>query len=342
MSENSNWGARVQLKSRGAEDSQLKGATQAQPQPADSGSIASGVTTRRPFLLSLILLLRPKQWSKNLLVFAAFIFTGSFSNPDAVRNVLLAFAAICLGSSFIYVLNDVLDVRRDRLHPKKRFRPIASGAIPVPAAAAIGAVCLGASLVLAALVNNSSLAVLGTYLVLQTGYNLGLKRVAIADVFLISIGFILRAALGAAAISVTVSTWLLFCTGALALMLGFSKRRSEFVLLGDRRGEVRESLTAYSRSALDALVIMFACGAGICYGVYAVQSKTAIAHPALILTTVFVYYGICRYVLMVFGRDEGGEPETLLFKDPHMLFSIVMFLVAAVLAMTGMHIPLLE
>jgi 4-hydroxybenzoate polyprenyltransferase len=296
----------------------------------------------RPLPLNLLILLRPKQWSKNLLVFAAFIFTGSFRNPEAVRHVFIAFAAICLASSFVYVLNDILDVNRDRQHPKKRLRPIASGAIPIPVAATIGGLCLIGSGVLASLINHSTMAVLGTYLVLQLGYNFGLKRVAVADVFLISLGFILRAALGAAAISVTISTWLLFCTGALALMLGFGKRRSEYILLGDRRTDTRESLAAYSRPALDALVIMFACGAALCYGVYAVESPTAARFPALILTSVFVFYGICRYVLVAFGQDEGGEPETLLFKDPHIIFSIVMFLLTAVLAMSGFKIPLLE
>lgn len=297
---------------------------------------------RKPFVLSLILLLRPKQWSKNLLVFAAYIFTGSFHDPVATRNALIAFAAICLASSFIYALNDILDVKRDRLHPKKKFRPIASGAVPVPVAIGVAVAAILGSAALASMLNHSSMAILGTYVTLQILYNFGLKRVAVADVFLISLGFILRAALGAGAISVTISTWLLFCTGALALMLGFCKRRSEFILLGDRRMEVRESLGAYSKGALDALVIMFACGAAICYGVYAVQSTTAHKYPALILTTVFVFYGICRYILIVFGQDEGGEPETLLFKDPHMAFSMVMFLITAVLAMSGVKIPLLE
>src|SRR5579862_5539902 len=296
----------------------------------------------KPLALNLILLLRPKQWTKNLLVFAAFIFTGSFHDQDRIRQVLIAFAAICLASSFIYVVNDILDVERDRLHPRKRNRPIASGAIPVPVAAIIGILALLGSAALVATLTHTSMVVLATYVLLQLLYNFSLKRVAVADVFLISLGFILRATLGAAAISVTISTWLLFCTGALALMLGFCKRRSEFILLGDRRGEVRESLTAYSKGALDALVVMFACGAALCYGVYAVQSPTAHKYPALILTTVFVFYGICRYVLIVFGKDEGGEPETLLFKDPHIIFSIVMFLIAAVLAMSGMRIPLLE
>jgi 4-hydroxybenzoate polyprenyltransferase len=327
------------LQSRGAAGEMLRETTQA---GAQSEASSPESAKRRAFPLSLILLMRPKQWSKNLLVFAAFIFTGSFHDQSAIRNVLIAFGAICLASSFIYVLNDVLDVERDRLHPRKKLRPIASGAVPVPVAWGVAGVCLAGSGILVSMLNHTSMAVLATYVALQLFYNFGLKRVAVADVFLISLGFILRAALGAGAISVTISTWLLFCTGALALMLGFCKRRSEFILLGDKRGDVRESLTAYSKGALDALVIMFACGAAICYGVYAVQSPTAHKYPALILTTVFVFYGICRYILIVFGQDEGGEPETLLFKDPHMVFSIVMFLVVAVLAMSGVKIPLLE
>lgn len=321
----------------------LKHATELESKPPAYPSASDSASLRtRPLGVSLILLLRPKQWSKNLLVFAAFIFTGSFRDPVAIRDVLLAFGAICLASSFIYVLNDILDVGRDRLHPRKRNRPIASGAVSIPLAVAAGAVALMGSGALVSRLSHTSMVVLATYVVLQVLYNFGLKRVAVADVFLISLGFILRAALGAAALSVTISTWLLFCTGALALMLGFAKRRSEFILLGDRRAEVRESLAAYSRSALDALVIMFACGAALCYGVYAVQSPTAHRYPALLLTSVFVFYGICRYILIVFGQDEGGEPETLLFKDPHMIFSIVMFVVAAVLAMSGVKLPLLE
>lgn len=311
-------------------------------EPETSGDAVAPAPKQRSFPVSLLILLRPKQWSKNLLVFAAFIFTGGFQHPDSIRNVLLAFAAVCLASSFVYVLNDILDVNRDRQHPKKRYRPIASGAVPVPVAAVIGAVCLVGAGALSFLVNHSTMAVLGTYVVLQLGYNFGLKRVAVADVFLISLGFILRAALGAAAISVTISSWLLFCTGALALMLGFGKRRSEYILMGDSRTGTRESLAAYSRGALDALVIMFACGAALCFGVYAVESPTAHQYPALILTSVFVFYGICRYVLVAFGQDEGGEPETLLFKDPHIIFSIVMFLLTAVLAMSGVKVPLLE
>jgi 4-hydroxybenzoate polyprenyltransferase len=296
----------------------------------------------RPLILNLLVLLRPKQWSKNLLVFAAFIFTGAYRDPVAVRLVIIAFLALCMASSFVYVINDILDIKSDRLHPKKRFRPVASGAVSPALAGTVGLIALTVAAALASMLSRTSMAVLATYVLLQILYNFGLKRVAVADVFLISLGFILRAVLGAAAIAVAISSWLLFCTGALALMLGFAKRRSEFILLGDRRAEIRQSLGAYSKMALDALVIMFACGAAICYGMYAVQSPTAHKYPALILTSVFVFYGICRYILIVFGKDEGGEPETLLFKDKHIIFSIVMFVATAVLALSGFKVPLLE
>lgn len=331
------------LQSKSAPGGTLSQATQAGSKTeAKTPVVVNDVPGTRPLAMNLFLLVRPKQWSKNLLVFAAFIFTASFRDPAATRNVLLAFAALCLASSFVYVLNDILDVKSDRLHPRKKNRPIASGAVSIPLAIVAAGLVLAGSAGLSLFLNHTSMAVLGTYVCLQVLYNFGLKRVAVADVFLISLGFILRAALGAAVISVTISSWLLFCTGALALMLGFSKRRSEFILLGDRRGQVRESLLAYSKGALDALVVMFACGAALCYGMYAVQSPTAHKFPGLILTTVFVFYGICRYVLIVFGKDEGGEPETLLFRDPHMLFSIIMFIVVAVLAMSGIKVPLLE
>lgn len=298
---------------------------------------------RRPLLMSLVLLLRPKQWTKNLLVFAAWIFTASVvKNPASTPLVLLGFLAMCLASSATYIFNDIADVERDRAHPKKRNRPIASGAIPVPAAIATGLLLLVISVGIAFYLSHTTGVILLSYLILQIIYNLGLKHVPVADVFIISLGFVLRAALGAAAISATISTWLLFCTGALALMLGFAKRRNEYIHQGDNRALSRESLEGYSKGALDALVIMFACGAALCYGVYAVDSTTAKKFPAIILTSIFVFYGICRYVLIVFGRDEGGEPENLLFKDRHILFSILMFVITAVLALSGFKIPLLE
>ncbi|HMS55369.1 MAG TPA: decaprenyl-phosphate phosphoribosyltransferase [Fimbriimonadaceae bacterium] len=289
-----------------------------------------------------IRLLRPKQWTKNLLVFAALLFTKGYQDPALVQLALLAFVVMCMVSSATYILNDLADVERDRKHPVKQFRPIASGKVPKVAALVLAIPLLFGGVAIASTIGTRIVVIVGVYMLLQGVYNLGLKRVPVTDVFLLSIGFVLRAALGAAAISVSISGWLLFCTGALALLLGFGKRRSEFVLQGSARVESRESLGGYNLPSLDALVLMSATGAAMCYGVYAVESPTARQYPALILTSLFVFYGICRYVFLVFSKAEGGEPETLLLKDMHLIISILGFLASAVLALSGFQLPLVE
>jgi 4-hydroxybenzoate polyprenyltransferase len=184
--------------------------------------------------------------------------------------------------------------------------------------------------------------VVAAYLVLQALYHWGLKAIAVADVFCIASGFVLRAALGAAAISVQISGWLLLCTGALALMVGFGKRRAEYVAMGTDRTRTRAALGQYSERALDALVSTSATGASLCYGVYALESPTAQAHPGLLLTTPFVFYGVCRYLLMVFRGDDTGEPENLFWRDRHLIVTVIGFLVTAGVAMMNLPLPLLE
>lgn len=273
-------------------------------------------------------LLRPKQWTKNLLVFAAALFTGSFDQTSVLRS-FMAFGAMCLLSSATYALNDVRDAAQDRQHPKKRNRPVASGAIPPVGAAILSLVLFGAGLGLAFLLSVDCAFVALGYLALQAVYNLGLKRVPIADVFAIALGFVLRAVLGGVAISVAISGWLLFCTMALALMLGFSKRRDEFLRFEQDAASTRESLGGYSRPILDVCVGLFAAASILSYGVYSIESETAKAHPGLMTTTFFVAYGITRYLYRVFHDGVGEEPETILLTDPHVIFAVVGFVVAA-------------
>jgi 4-hydroxybenzoate polyprenyltransferase len=182
----------------------------------------------------------------------------------------------------------------------------------------------------------------GCYLVIQLAYTFGLKAIPLLDVFIVATGFVLRAALGAVAIHAYISGWLLFCTGSLALMLAFAKRRHEFISQGDQRGESRPSLLGYSRSALDALVIFAASGAFMSYGVYAIESETARRSPALILTIPIVLYGVMRYLFLVFGREEGGEPENVIFGDPHMILSVILFVALALFAMSGVKVPFIH
>ncbi len=291
---------------------------------------------------SLIKLLRVKQWSKNLLVFAAFLFTGAFSHRESWILVLLTFTAMCMASSGTYVVNDIVDADRDRLHPSKRLRPMASGQISTRVGIALAVLLLVGSVLLSWSINLSCVSIVVAYLGLQVLYNLWLKLTPVADVYCIATGFVLRAVLGAAAISVTISPWLLLCTGALALMLGFAKRRNEFILQGEARTATRESLAHYNQLSLDVFVTMFACAAALFYGLYTIQSETAHRFPGLIMTAPFVFYGITRYVLLVFTQDEGGEPAEVLFKDRHIVITLILFVVAAGLAVSGVSLPLLE
>jgi 4-hydroxybenzoate polyprenyltransferase len=302
------------------------------PSSGANGSVLGG----------LVRLLRPKQWTKNLLVFAALIFSARFSQPQHLVPAVLAFFAMCLISSATYVFNDLADAARDRLHPVKRHRPIASGRVGRELALFTGLLLLIGGATIAFSLGPTPLTIVGAYLVLQVLYNLGLKRVPVADVYCIATGFVLRAVLGAAAIDVGMSGWLLFCTGALALMLGFGKRRNEFILQGEARAASRESLTNYNRLSLDAMVLMFATAAALCYGVYTLDSGTAAQYPGIILTAPFVFYGITRYVLLIFTADEGGEPADILIHDRHMLATILLFLASAIAALNGLRLPFLE
>lgn len=286
-----------------------------------------------------VALARPKQFTKNLLVFAALIFTNSFTETVPVVLSLLAFAAMCLLSASGYVLNDLLDAPKDRLHPKKRHRPIAAGTVSQTEAQVFAAVLLAGALALGILLGGDALLWLGLYAGIYLAYNFAFKAVAVADVFAISLGFVVRAALGAAAIDVTISGWLLLCTGALALTLGFGKRRSEFMSMGEQRGESRPSLLEYTLPSLDALLLLSAGGAVLSYGVYSIESATAARYPALVVTTLFVAYGVFRYVFLVLAQGEGAEPETMLVEDRHILASVLLFCLATVIALNT-HIPL--
>jgi 4-hydroxybenzoate polyprenyltransferase len=206
----------------------------------------------------------------------------------------------------------------------------------------LATVLLAGSLAAGAWLNVLSFGVLAFYVLLQVLYNVSLKKQPVADVFTIATGFVLRAALGAAAISVPISGWLLYCTGTLALTLGFAKRRNEFLTQGEERNGSRESLAHYNKATLDAFVAIFSIAAAVFYAIYALQSKTAATYPFLPATVPFVWYGITRYVLVSLAQDEGAEPAELILRDPHLIFSILGFLATAFLAMSGLQLPIVE
>ncbi len=283
-------------------------------------------------------LLRPKQWTKNLLVFAAIIFTARFGEQDSVIKTLAAFFAICLVSSAVYAVNDALDAEKDKSHHKKKNRPVAAGKISQTNAFIIAVIVLAVGLGIGAWVGQMLLSGLTVYLILQVIYNVFTKNQPILDVFTIAAGFVLRAGLGAAAIDATISGWLLFCTGSLALLLGFGKRRSELLSNGT---ESRPALEGYTEKTLDGLVIVSSALAGISYGIYALQSPTASVHPGLIFTAPIVLFGIARYLLLSMGDRGAEEPENIVLKDGPMIVTLILFAAVAVYAMSAGPVPLL-
>jgi len=279
-----------------------------------------------------VVAMRPRQWSKNLLLFAGLLFAEKLGDVTRVWLNVLAFLSFCLISGAVYIYNDLQDVDEDRLHPQKRLRPIASGKLPVTVASwfMVGAMLVG--LVLAFWIRPAFgwLAVL--YVLLSLAYSLGAKHIVILDVFLIAAGFVLRALAGAVAIDVNISGWLLACTTLLSLFLGFCKRRHELVTLGEEASNHRVTLGEYSVGLLDQFIAIVSSATIITYALYTIQSATATQHENLKYTIPLVMYGIFRYLYLVHRKDLGGAPEQVLLEDRGIQATILLWIVVAVWA----------
>jgi len=277
-------------------------------------------------------LLRPRQWTKNVLVFAGVVFADRLGVPGQAMAAVTAFVAFCLASSALYVLNDLMDREADALHPLKRLRPLASGAVRPRFAAPLVPVLSAAALSLALLLPPHFGLGLLAYMVLGVLYSLALKRVVIVDVLVISAGFVLRAAGGAWAVDVVISPWLLTCTMLLALFLAMAKRRAELVS-APRFAASRLRAGVYSRELLDQMMAVVTSSTLMAYVLYAFSEQTRDKFPSglMPLTVPFVLYGIFRYLFLVYRRGEGGEPEALVLRDRPLMAGIALW-VAAVLA----------
>jgi len=278
--------------------------------------------------------LRPSQWTKNIVVLAAFFFARWDAGQRAhvigwlpLLNVGLATVAFCLLSSAVYLVNDVCDVAADRAHPRKRLRPVASGELSPRLALAAAALLLVAGGACAWLVNPFFAVLAAGYLILQGVYMLGLKRLAFVDVFVIAIGFVLRATAGAWAIDVRLSPWLLLCTFLLALFLALCKRRHEKTLLELDGMRHRVALGGYDRRLLDQTLAITGTATIVCYAMYTLSSETVARFGTnrLGLTIPFVVFGIFRYLDLVYRHDEGGRPEKVLLTDRVLIVTIVLY-----------------
>ncbi len=281
-------------------------------------------------LSSSIRLLRPYQWVKNLVVFGGLIFAKEFTNPDRIKEALLAFVTFCLLSSAIYVINDIIDRDSDRLHPIKRQRPIASGAISVGQAWGIAVVLLIISAALTSLLPSLFIYTAIAFVLFNLLYSYVLKNIVIIDVMSIAVSFVLRAAAGSFAIDVPNSAWLIACTFLLALFIGFGKRRHEIVTLKEGATEHRETLKRYSVYFLDQLIGVVTASTVVAYTFYTVspeiQERLNVHH--LELTIPFVLYGIFRYLYLIHQEEKGGAPTRLLLSDGPLLANIALWFLA--------------
>ena len=288
-----------------------------------------------------VVAMRPHQWTKNSVVVAAYIFALGDKHqtlpPNALWITLAITACFCLVSSAIYLVNDVRDIELDRLHPTKRFRPIAAGTVAVPAALALSAVLAATSLGLSWWIQPAACVVLAAYLVKQLGYSFGLKKIAYLDVILIATGFVLRALAGALALGpgISISHWLLTCTFLLALFLGFSKRRHEKVTLGDLKDNARPSLRQVDEKTLDSVILLVAGATLTAYALYTVAAETVdkFGSRKLAWTIPLVALGLWRYHHLVYRREEGGRPERVMLTDPAMIGILAAYAGAILLLM---------
>lgn len=278
---------------------------------------------------TLLRLLRVKQWTKNAVVFAAFVFALGDRQQNLAAwelwKVCLAALAFSLVSSAVYVFNDLKDASQDRLHPIKKNRPIASGAVGPGPAWGTALVLLVLGLGGAGRLGPELLAVLGAYLALQVVYTLGLKRLALVDVIVIALGFVLRALAGAVVIHVKISPWLLICALMLALFLGLCKRRHEKVNLAGLG--TRAALDGYDERLLDLLIAMTAAAALVCYSIYTLWPETVekFGTPWLGATIPFVVFGLFRYMDLVYRQDQGDRPEHILLTDMPLLADVALY-----------------
>ncbi|HEU0055807.1 MAG TPA: UbiA prenyltransferase family protein [Gaiella sp.] len=274
---------------------------------------------RRSPAAAALVAVRPRQWTKNLLLFAGIIFAAQLGDASRWAAAVAAFVAYCAASSAAYLVNDVRDAESDRLHPVKRARPIARGELSPRAALVLAGALALAAFVLAGALGPLSLACLAAFVALQAAYSLGLKTFELVDVLAIAGLFVLRASAGAIAVDVRISEWLLLCTFLLALFVALGKRRAELGLDGVH---ARPALDGYSVALVDQLLGIVAAATIAAYTGYALA-----AHDTrwLVATVPLVVYGLFRYLLLLHRRGLGEEPETLLVEDLPLLVTVAVW-----------------
>jgi len=284
--------------------------------------------------LALLKTMRPKQWTKNVVVFAPLVFDEKLFQPALLGRTALAFALFCLISSTVYIINDLVDIDKDRQHPKKRLRPLAAGVLSPRVAMAAAGVFILVSFPLALWLDRDFALILLSYLLLNIAYSFYLKHLVIIDVLVIATGFVLRVAGGVAVVGVErFSPWLYLVVTLGALFLGFGKRRHELLLLDEGADAHRAILAEYTIPFLDQLIGLVTSTMVIAYSLYTFSAPNLPDNHAMMLTIPFVLYGLFRYLYLIHVKKEGGAPDELLLSDKPLLATGVLWVLAVVIVL---------
>ena len=296
--------------------------------PATSEIVAPAWRTRAALVASA---LRVRQWAKNVLLFAGLLFAVRIGDWTSWLEAGAAFAAFCLTSSAAYLVNDVCDADRDRLHPVKRLRPVARGALSPRSAFVASGSLLSAALGIGLVLGFPFILFLAGFVLLQLAYSLALKHIVALDVAVIAGLFVLRAAAGAAVIHVRISPWLLLCTALLALFLALAKRRGELLLVHKEETPGRRVLAGYSLRALEQLLALLAAATVVVYSVYTFTARDSLE---MTVTIPLVLFAVFRYLLLVHREGVGEQPELVLLTDRPILASAVLWACGSALILT--------
>jgi len=284
---------------------------------------------------SIIISMRPKQWYKNLVIFAGILFSLNLFNINMWFEVIAAFLIFCAISGCVYLINDIIDCDRDKIHPLKKKRPIASGELSIFSAFSTALILLFAGLGCAYTLNVLFFYSTLSFFLLMLAYSLLLKNYFLVDILTISVGFVIRAVAGCLVISVIISPWLILCAFFIALFLAIGKRRHELLLMGEEAIIHRKNLNSYSLGMLEQMISITTAVLIISYSLY-----TFLANNIVLMVTIpFIIYGIFRYLYLIHKKSHGGEPEKL-FNDKGLIFCLVIWilLVTIILYITKLHI----
>ncbi len=281
-------------------------------------------------MIAALEILRPRQWAKNAFVFAPYVFALRFNDPATLRNAAIATLCFIAVSGAVYIFNDFMDLATDQLHPMKKFRPLAAGKISGKRAGALMVALLLAGYFLVSFLPKSCFVIILIYLVFNIAYSKGLKNYAIIDVLIIAMGFVFRVLMGGYAIGAEVSAWIILATLLLALFLAFGKRYAEINGEGASSESARRSFNSYNKELLGKLITVSCAAALICYGIYAADAAARTGRQEFVYTTIFVVFGLFRYMQIIFVNGSGEEPEKILFRDRPLAINLVLWLIFSV------------